>query len=456
MNNNPPLLMGDQPLPHSPEFEQAVLSCFMTWPDEMKLEFNRIRPDDFYIPANRRMFSAIMELERSETPIDIITIANKLDETNQFEDVGGMENIRRVANAVPSMANVESYIQEVQKLGRSRRLIGVCSNIIGDLLSNEVDISQTLSTAESEIIKVANEGTVRKVRYVRDGLPEARESIIGRYNKDPEALGITSGYKPLDEFITGFQPGKTYVIAARPSIGKTTLLLNILSRMSMVEKGAFFSLEMTETECIEKLISLFGSLNPSDVYAETIEIERLNQCIEMAKSRIDKLDLIIDDTSYYFEDLVHRIKLLYVKEGITFAAIDYMQLLRMAKKAESREQMIAIMSADMKKLAKDLGIPIIILAQLNRKAEERAPLISDLRESGAIENDADVVALLHRERSDSAAQLEKVNSGAALETALIVSKNRGGPTGPLELWFFPQYSCFQEPTTGYNDNDIPE
>lgn len=453
---NGPLLIGDRPLPHSIDMERAVLCCLLTYPEELSLEFDRLRPDDFYVPAHRRIFDALMKLHADEKPIDIMTVSDKLVKMDAFEDIGGYDTLRTIGYAVPSMANFNEYLIEVQNAGRARRLIGVCSDVSGKLFEPDSDVNQIISTAESEIIKVSNEGTVRNIHYVRDCVPGAVEKIEGIYSKDPDSLGIPSGFQCIDEMLTGFQPGKTYIIAARPSIGKTTFALNLAAYMSFNNKGAFFSLEMTETECTEKLISLFGGIDLNDVYAESIEYEELRRLIDVARQKLDSLDLIIDDKSYYFEDLVHQIKLLYVKFGIKFVAIDYLQLITMMGRTDNREQMISKMSSELKKLAKLLNIPIIILAQLNRGAEGRAPLLSDLRDSGAIEQDADVVALLHRERTDTKEQREKVEEGQALETMLIMAKNRGGKTGPVNLWFFPQWSQFQQPERRYKDSDIPE
>lgn len=461
-----PLLVGDRPLPHSQEMESAVLSCLLQDPfSTMDGVFSRLENDAcMYVPVHRRIYETLREMAREMPPdqIDLIALSDRLSAKGMLDDVGGMERLRVISNTVPSIANLDTYVTAVRRDYFLRNMIGVCSEVAGQCFEAEGDVNDLIDHIERTVLDTTNLRNDEDSRLIKEVLPEAYDYLEKLSKKDPEMMGMRTGFSGLDELITGMKPGEMFVLAARPSIGKTTLAMNLLRNISMLNKApvAFFSLEMDARQVTTRLICSEAKIDIRKIRDGNLSQSQWRSVVD-ACGLLGDLEIYIEDTPGLTSTEVRRkTRRLHQQHGLKCIAIDYLQLMRTPDglgKNSSREQEVARMSNDIKSLAMELKIPIIILAQLNRAAEATGqPKISNLRESGAIEQDADVVALLHRDRETDNDEIRAaVAEGRGIETKLIIAKNRNGPTGVVDLTFYPQWTMF-DAAARVDDGDIQE
>lgn len=416
--------------PHNLLAEQAVIGGLLLdnkkWPAVIEV----ISPDDFYNRANQIIFTAMAELERRRQPIDLLTVAGYLDKVGQIEGVGGVPTLTQLADQTPSAANIISYARSVSEQSVRRQLIGVGSSIIeaATSLTAPIDI---VNSAEAEFVKLtekqAESGPRQISEIANSGYLEALDSRSTGTNR-----GLVTGFIDFDKLTNGLRPGQFIVIAARPSMGKTTLALNIVENMALRNNHPvlLFSLEMEQSEIIDKIVSSIGKIPLSDVLQG--DLKEGNFCEALAA--INSAPIFIDDSGGLFINQI-RARALRIKRkhGLSMVVVDYLQLIR--AKAETRFQEVSEISRSLKALAKELRVPIVALSQLNRDIESRPsgrPRLSDLRESGQLEQDADIVAFLYR---------ENLNSDGEVIT-LELAKQRNGPTGRLYLASRFEYSRF--------------
>lgn len=454
--------LRERTLPHNLEAEAAVLGCIFLDPvNALEIASTKLNFDgSFYRPAHQLIFSQLLAISNSSSAahIDLIHFADVLDKEGSLEQIGGRAYLSQLMNSVPTAANVELYVDIVHQNAILRRLISTCVGTIDKCFDSVDDVHALLDTIETEVLSVTGLTQTGKLRTLRDLVITAVEHVEKLLHGDTEALGISTGFDDLDRLITGLKPGEMFVLAARPSIGKTALALNMAAYIAFGDRHlpvGIFSLEMPAEQLVLRLLSSEARIGLREIREGALSNTRWQEIMN-ASQRLREAEVVIDDTGA-IDVLELRAKARRMKRDHHIEAlfIDYLQLLHVdANRNASRENEVSKMSGAIKALAKELHIPIVVLAQLNRQAEQpgQRPRLAHLRESGAIEQDADVVALLHRDR-DAQLDVEAVQRG--VEAELIVAKNRNGETGLVPLTFLPAYTRF-ESRSRISDDDIPE
>lgn len=452
-------------MPHNLEAEKAVLGCILTDPDTLKEAAVRLNFDGaFYSAAHQTIFSTILQManpkEGEGQAIDLITVSEALSGKKKLTAVGGDAYLAELMNVIPTTANIENYVKIVHEYAVLRRLIRASSDVIQKCFDAEGEVNLLLDEVQKEISDVANMQTGKDAESIADFMKPAIEYLMQLNDNTGDAVGIPTGYQDLDNMITGLKGGDMIVLAARPSIGKTAFALNIAANVALRSKKAvgIFSLEMNTLSLVLRLLCSEAKLNVREMRQGVLSHARWVE-VTNAADRLRKAEIFIDDTGQ-LDVIEMRAKARRMKEkhNIEFIVIDYLQLMKGSGGANSsREQEVAQMSGGIKALAKELNVPILILAQLNRQAEQGGvrPKLSHLRESGAIEQDADIVALLHRERElqQEGDPVEMAKNG--LESELIIAKHRNGETGIVELLFMPAYTQYVSKTR-FTDEDVPD
>jgi replicative DNA helicase len=453
-----PLLVGDRPLPQALDAERAVLSCLLAEPGAtMDAVFAKLQTEDcFHSAQHRKIYTCLREMagDVSSSMIDFITIVDRLERTSMLADAGGEEYLHTLLHIVPTTAKLESYIECVREAWVLRRLIGTCSDVVSRCYEREDDISGLLDEVEQEIMSVSRMQVSDHATPIKELMTDALQHLHDLSSHETSAIGVPTGFD-LDDKLSGLKPAELIVLAARPSIGKTTLAMNIARNVAVEGHGVvFFSLEMGAAQVVLRLLCAEAQINLKDVRDGRLTTTQWNHDIMVAGDRLRNAPIYIDDTPQLTSvEIRQKARRLANEHDIKMIAIDYLQLMKPSggNRNTSREQEVAKMSSDIKALAKELNIPIILLAQLNRQAEQGGrPKLAQLRESGAIEQDADVVLLLHRDR-DEAIQQE---GDGALESEIIIAKNRNGETGIVKLQFRPQFTRFENPSR-IADADVP-
>ena len=448
-------MTGDRPPPHNLDAEKAVLSCLLQDPAyTLDSALSKLQESQcFYNSAHRAIFEIIREMRSTmdATKIDLITVSNALERQGKLEAIGGVEYLGGLMGVAPTAANLETYMEVVIDCWVLRRLIASCADITGKCFESDEDVPSLIDRVEQDILQITEMRTDSKVQSIRELIKPAISYLEKLSRNDDTATGVPSGYLDLDRLVTGFRPGDMIVLAARPSIGKTTFAMNV-ARNVAVESGmgvGVFSLEMGADQVAIRLLCSEARINARDLRDGRLTNAKWRSDLMPAADRLYTSPIYIDDTPQITSlELRQKARRMKQEYDIQLVVIDYLQLMRpagMSNKNANREQEVAKMSSDIKSLAKELGIPIIILAQLNRQAEQTGarPKLSHLRESGAIEQDADMVFLLHRDReTDSGISREDILKNG-VESELIVAKNRNGETGVVNLVFLPHYTRFE-------------
>jgi len=462
-----PLLTGDSPLPHSLEAERAVLSCLLQdAPGTLDLAFGKLKSEaSFYHPSHRKIFAALGEMRGEMVPslIDFITITDRLERQNALAAVGGEDYLSSLLNAVPTTANIEKYVDCVLDAFILRRMISVCSDIVGRCYEGGDDVPELIDRIEQDILDVTEMRTDSHAVALSELITGAVDYLNDLSEQKPETMGLQTGFRDVDRLITGLRDGELIVLAARPSVGKTALALNIARNVALHPQHpkavGLFSMEMGCSQLVIRLLCSEARINIKDVRDGRLTQAQWGVDIMRACDLLHAAPIYIDDmpqlASFELRQKARRMK---QDHDVRLIIIDYLQLMRPSggNRSTSREQEVARLSREIKSLAKELGLPIMLLCQLNRQAEQAGgrPRLSHLRESGAIEQDADIVAILHRERDGDADQSPDVVAKEGIVTELIIAKNRNGETGIRKLTFFPPYTCFKD-FTGISDEDVP-
>ncbi len=453
---------GDRPLPRNLEAETAVLAAILLDPQNAidpcirSLRF----PHSFFSPAHQIIFESMIELNQSRGAgaIDLLTVKDLLEKKGKLEEVGGAAFLRRIMNSLPTAANVEHYVEIVYENAVLRRLIQTGSEIVDRCYEQEGSVRELVDRIESEISSVINLRTSSEAVALGEQMLGVIQYLEEVQNNDPAAMGIQTGYPDLDRLIYGLRPGEMFILAARPSIGKTALALNMAENIALHGDSrpvGIFSLEMSTKMLALRFLCSQARVNIADIRENTIARGRWEQICDKAAA-LRKAPIYIDDASAGLDviELRNRARRMKREHDIQLLFIDYLQLLRPvnSNRNSTRENEVAQISGGIKGLANELEIPIVILAQLNRQAEQPGarPKLGHLRESGAIEQDADVVALLHRDRDEKAD-----SDNSQMEAELIVAKHRNGPTGLVPLMWMPSYTRF-ESRSSIADEDVPD
>jgi replicative DNA helicase len=431
--------------PHSIDAEQAVLGGLML--DERAWEriADKLNEDDFYRKDHRLIYRALTELSEKNMPCDAVTLGEWFESNKLAELVGGAAYIMQLANSTPSAANIVAYADIVREKSILRQLIDAGTEITGDGFQPEGRSTQEiLEGAEQKVFRIAESGARGRKNFVpmRAAVKEAFQILHQRYESKGSVTGLATGFADLDELTAGLQPSDLIIVAARPSMGKTALAVNFAEHAAMRSKKAvaIFSMEMSASQLAFRLISSLGRINQQHLRTGDIQEEEWPR-VTSAITMLSDAKIFIDDTPALSPaELRARARRLKREHDLGLIVIDYLQLMAVPGNKENRATEISEISRGLKALAKELNIPVIALSQLNRSLEQRTdkrPVMADLRESGAIEQDADVILFIYR---DEYYNPESSDKGLA---EIIIGKQRNGPTGTVKLTFLGQYTKFE-------------
>ena len=447
--------------PHSPEAEQGVLGCIMLSPNDcMGVCIEKLKggAETFYDLRHQTIFNTLGEMYDAREAIDIITLQQRLKNKQLLEEVGGLAYLSALPDMVPSSANLEYYLDIVREKFLLRKMIQTCTEVVARVYDYEGEVDALLDEVEKEVLRI-NESRVQDNVVTTKDLVKKAISTIEEFHKRQGMLnGLATGFNDLDKMTSGMHPGEMIVVAARPSMGKTSLAMNIAEHVALEQKLAVgvFSLEMSADSLILRMLCSRSRVNMRNV-RDGFLAERDFPKLTGAAGKLANAPLFIDDSSgLSILQLRAKARRMHQQHGIKLFVVDYLQLLHStARRAENRQQEIADISSGLKALAKELNVPVLVLAQLNRELEKREPgakpRLSDLRESGSLEQDADLVGLLYREKKD---EDEDGVDQDAVPVNLLIAKQRNGPTGDVSLTFLKSLTRF-ESAAKVSAEDLP-
>ena len=433
--------------PHDILAEQSALGGMLLSKDAVADVIETLRGADFYIPKHELIFEAILTLYSHGEPTDVITVTDELIKTGELQRAGGADYLHTLTSIVPTAANAAYYASIVAERALLRRLVEAGTRIVQMGYAGQGEAVDLVNSAQAEIYSVTGAEAAEDYVPLETAVDAALEEIEAARGRDGKMTGIPTGFSGLDQLTNGLHPGQMIIIAARPAMGKSTLALDF-ARAAAIKNNMptiFFSLEMGRSEIAMRLMSAEGAVPLQNMRKGTLD-SRDWTTIAATRGRINEAPLYIDDSpNMTLVEIRAKCRRLKQRAGLKMVVIDYLQLMTSGKRVESRQQEVSEFSRALKLLAKELGVPVVALSQLNRGPEQRSdkkPALSDLRESGSIEQDADMVVLLHRE-----AAYEK-DSPRAGEADLIVAKHRNGPTDTITVAFQGHYSRFADMAPG--------
>lgn len=428
-------------LPHSDEAEQSVIGSMIMDRDAIVVASEMITGDDFYNKMYGVLFETMVELNENGSPVDLVTLQNKLREKNVPPEVSSLEFVRDIITAVPTSANIKHYANIVAQKATLRRLIKTTEQIANECYDPKESVETILDETEKKVFKVVQSRTSEDFVPIRQVVMNAMERIDKASRNKGGVTGIPTGFTELDYKTAGMQPSDLILIAARPSMGKTAFVLNIAQYMAFRKDltVAIFSLEMSKEQLVNRLFSLESNVDAQKLRTGQLSDNEWEKLIEGA-GIIGKSNLIIDDTpGISIGELRSKCRKYKLEHNLSAIMIDYIQLMSGSGKSDSRQQEVSEISRSLKALARELNVPVIALSQLSReveKREDKRPMLSDLRESGAIEQDADVVMFIYRD------DYYKKDTDKKGISEIIIAKQRNGPVGPIELAWLPEFTKF--------------
>ena len=432
---------GSRTMPHDDVAEQSVLGGMLLSKDAIADVVESLRASDFYKPAHETIYEAILSLYGHGSPADVITVADELKKRGELTRVGGASYIHTLIASVPTAANAQYYAEIVKEHAIMRRLIEAGTKIAQLGYANETEVDTLVDQAQAEIYAVTDGNAKEDYVSFSEALEETINEIDANSNRPDGVYGVPTDFIEFDELTGGLHGGQMIVIAARPGVGKSTLALDIARSASIHHQmtTVFFSLEMSRTELAMRILSAEGKISMGRLKKGDLDTEGWTNLATL-QGRIDSAPLFIDDSpNMTLMEIRAKCRRLKQRNDLKLVVLDYLQLMSSGKKVESRQQEVSEFSRSLKLLAKELDVPVIALSQLNRGSEQRTdkrPMVSDLRESGSIEQDADMVILLHRE------DMYNPESDRVGEADMIIAKHRGGPTRTIPLPFSGKYSRF--------------
>ncbi len=438
-------------IPHSVEAEQGVLGSILIAPDDVLNEsLTRLTPEYFHIPSHRSLYETLVRLWDEKKPIDLITLTDELAVEGKLDEIGGAAFVTDMFTYVPSAANAGFYIDILREKHILRQIINTCTECSSRAYDQADKVDSLLDEVEQQVLSIAEDRYKDSVFKMEEEVMKAIDTIEQLYKNRGSLTGLPSGFKGLDNLTSGLHGSEMFVIAARPSMGKTALAMNIAEHVAVNEEKpvAVFSLEMSTQQLVQRLLCSIARVNlksARDGFLSQHDFPKLTT----AASRLSQSKFFIDDTAgLTILELRAKARRLKAQHDIQLIVIDYLQLLRSnTRRAQDNRQLeIAEISSGIKALAKELNIPILVLAQLNRQPEQRTggkPRLSDLRESGSIEQDADVVGLLVRKEYYDTDDEDGVSESAG-EAELIIAKQRNGPTDDVKLTFLKEFTRFED------------
>lgn len=437
-------------IPYNQLAEQSVLGAMILNKDAVTTASQLLKTADFYVPAHSEIFEAILDLFNLDQPIDIITLSERLKLRGSLDSIGGTNYLVEIANMAPTSGNLRHYATIITEKSTMRRLIHACEDISKLCYSGEEEVSSVLDLAEQRIFEILENKDTQGFTVIGDVLSINYNKLLEMTEQKDTIIGVTTGFESLDRILNGLQKQNFVLIAARPAMGKTSLALNIAQNAALKQNAhvAIFSLEMSKEELVNRMWSSETFVDVTKVQTGDLEDREWTQLLE-GMDLLSKLPIYIDDTGgTTVTDIRAKARRLKRDKGLDLIIIDHMQLMTSGRRIESRQQEISEISRHLKLLAKDLDIPVMTLSQLNRTAESRSgnrPVLSDLRESGAIEQDADLVMMIYR---DDYYNKDTEKPGVA---ECIIAKHRNGPTGVVELKWQSKYTRFSDLESRYDE-----
>ena len=428
--------------PHDDEAEQAVIGSMMTDKDAVISAIEVLKPEDFYREDNKTIYNAIMNLYAKAEPIDIITLKDELTSLGKLEPVGGLEYLATLPDKVPTTANVEKYIKIVEEKSILRSLIKTANELIEIGYDQNEEVEILMDNAEKKIFDLMQRKSQKGYSSIRDILVDSFTELEQLYNQKQHITGVASGFIDLDNKTAGFHNSDLVLIAARPAMGKTAFALNIATyaAVSANTPVVVFSLEMSKEQCANRILCSQAMVDSEKVAKGDITDEDWSKLAIASGELSESAGIYIDDSAgINIAEIRAKCRKLKLEKNIGMVVIDYLQLIQGSGNTKSREQEIAEISRSLKILAKEINVPVIALSQLSRAPEARPdhrPMLQDLRESGSIEQDADIVMFLYRD------DYYNPETEAKNIAEVIIAKHRAGPTGTVELLWMPSYTKF--------------
>jgi replicative DNA helicase len=431
--------------PQNVEAEQSLLGGLLVDPEAMNKVADIVGPQDFYKDTHAKIFSIMIDLYEHNEAIDLLTVSSKARDKGLTDKIGGVAYLSSLVDLMPSAANIAHYGRMVKEKALTRNLIAVATDIIEMGHDMDGNIDSYIDEAERMIFQVSENKLRPSFLPMKEIVPENIKTIRHLYEKKQFVTGVPTGFTDIDKMTSGLQPSDLIVVAGRPSMGKTAFCMNIAQYVGRVEKSTFpvgiFSLEMSKEQLVTRLLSSESEIEHSKLRTGTLSSEELPKLFRAAAELNDATIFIDDSPSLTVLDLRARARRLKKEHGLGLLIVDYLQLMKGRASIDRREQEISEISRFLKALAKELHIPVIAISQLNRRVEERddrRPRLSDLRESGAIEQDADVIMFIYR---DEVYHKDKTDNKGMAE--VLIEKQRNGPTGKVELAFIDRFATFR-------------
>ncbi|MBI4838931.1 MAG: replicative DNA helicase [Nitrospirae bacterium] len=437
-------LAVDRLPPQNLEAEQSILGSILLENEAIAIAVEILSPNDFYRDAHRKIYLGMLELYKKSEPVDLITLTEQLSRSGQLEEIGGASYLSALVNMVPTSANIKYHSKIVREKAVLRNLIRTATEIITLSYDEGLEVNQLLDKAEEKIFKISEKIVGSTVIHVSSVIKDTIDFVDKLYNKREFITGLSTGFHDLDMLTTGFHPGELIVVGARPGMGKTAFCLNIAAHAGIEGKlpVALFSLEMTSAQIVLRMLCSEAEVDSKSVRSGYHTKEDYRKLVAAA-GKLAEAKIYIDDTFNSVLEMRAKSRRLKAEHGLGLIIIDYLQLMRGEGSFTQREQAISEISRSLKALAKDLLVPVIVISQLNRSCEQRdnkRPMLADLRESGAIEQDADTIMFLYRGDYYKAKDAEE---GVA---ELNVAKQRNGPTRDIKLTFLDKFTKFKNYT----------
>nr|WP_042352952.1 replicative DNA helicase [Bacillus massiliigorillae] len=441
--------------PQNIEAEQAVLGAIFLQPSSIITASEYLMAEDFYRVAHQKIFQVMLKLNNSGSAVDLVTVTEELSATKSLEDVGGVNYLSELAESAPTAANIEYYAKIVDEKSLLRKTIRVATQIVQDGYTREDEVEAYISEAEKSIMEVAQRKNAGAFQNIKDVLVNTYDNIEILANRKGDITGIPTGFAELDRMTAGFQRNDLIIVGARPSVGKTAFALNIAQNVATKtdENVAIFSLEMGAEQLVMRMLCAEGNINAQGLRTGALTDEDWRK-LTMAMGSLSNAGIYIDDTpGVRIGDIRSKCRRLKQEHGLGMILIDYLQLIRGdGNSGDNRQQEVSEISRSLKALARELKVPVIALSQLSRGVEQRQdkrPMMSDIRESGSIEQDADIVAFLYR---DDYYDKESENKNII---EIIIAKQRNGPVGTVSLAFVKEYNKFVNLEQRYDESSVP-
>jgi len=436
--------------PHNLEAEVSVLGSLLFDEHAMARALEKLKPDHFYVRSHQLIFSAACQLFDHNKPIDLVTLSDQLSKTSDLDGIGGSSYLAQLSNSVATSANIEHYAKIVKEKAMLRSLIHAATEIVQDGCDPGVEVNTLLDQAEKKIFEISQNKIESRFSAMSEIIRDSIETIDQLYQRKEHVTGVASGYHQFDITTAGLQPSDLIIVAGRPSMGKSAFATGLCEHVGItLKKGvAFFSLEMSKEQLVQRMLCSHARVDAQSVRTGYLSHQDWPK-LTSAAGKLSESPIFIDDTpGITVLEMRAKARRLKSQHDIQLVVVDYLQLMQSSSRLESRQQEISDISRSLKALARELRVPVIAISQLSRAVESRTgnrPQLSDLRESGAIEQDADLVVFLFREEYYNPTEENKNRAEA------IIAKQRNGPIGTVDLMFLKQWTRFENPETTYNN-----